>query len=105
MPETLIKSGQTTPAEGSENLRPRDFEPNAATGANTAGNGAICSCGATEHSAKSPDRCINGHLLRGNRAAAITGEHGAQFWREHNAELDAIASEIARDAGYLSFTA
>ncbi len=80
--------------------------PNGDNGTATAGNGQpICSCGATEYSAKSLKRCAKGHVLLGNQEAAITGEHGAQFWREHNEEIDASAGELARDAGYTSLSA
>lgn len=79
---------------------------NADTSEATASNSEpICNCGETRYSAKDSQRCINGHLLRGNRAAAITGEHGANFRREHSAEIDAMADQFARDAGYPSVKA
>jgi hypothetical protein len=75
--------------------------PSATTSAPTAGNGEpLCNCGATTRSNKDPQRCINGHLLRGNRAAAIVGEHGAQFWREQNAARNEIIKRLLRDAGF-----
>lgn len=106
MEDNPVKSGPTTPAEGSRNLRPPDSEPNAATGTNTAGNGAICSCGATTFTFKNgKKRCAKGHVLVGNDEASITGQHGAEFRREHSAELDAMADRFARDAGYASLEA
>jgi hypothetical protein len=80
--------------------------PNETTSEPSAGNGeAICSCGATTRSANSADRCANGRLLRGDRAAAIVSEHGADFRREHGAEIDAMADQFAREAGYSSLHA
>lgn len=72
----------------------------------TTGNEPRCSCGAGPHPTL-PGRCAGkpSHFMRGNRAASITGHHGAAWRREHEAEIRAMADEIARDYGYRSFDA
>lgn len=71
----------------------------------TQGNAACKHCGSTERSRKSANHCKCGKMLPGNRAAAIVGQHGADFRREHQAEIDAKADQFARDAGYHSVQA
>jgi hypothetical protein len=95
-------------AEGSRNLRPRDGStpetPDADTENVASGNGTCKVCGAGPD--VRPDRagrCVNGHFMPGNRAAAITGEHGARFRDEHGAEIQTMADRFARDSGYQSF--
>ncbi len=73
----------------------------------TNGNEPRCTkCGAGPHP-KLPGRCAGSpsHFIRGNRAAAITGQHGANFWREHSAEINAMADQFSREAGYSSLSA
>src|SRR5688572_24420613 len=79
--------------------------PNADTRETSQGNGPICSCGATTTSAKSRNHCARGHLTPGNRASAVTGHHGKDFRDKHGAEIEAMADQFARDAGYSSLKA
>ena len=72
----------------------------AETPAPTQGNVACSRCGSTERSPKSANHCKCGAMLPGNRAAAIIGQHGAAFWREHARTQDEMVDELLADFGY-----
>jgi len=73
--------------------------PSTSNGPATAANEPVCSCGAGRN-AKNPNHCAKGHLLPGNDAAAIIGDHGARFFRDNDTQLAKIVAELLSDVGY-----
>ena len=62
-------------------------------------DGPTCICKAGPH-AEHPDRCANGHVLRGNQAALVVGHRSRLFWQQHAEAQREIRDAIIVDAGH-----
>ena len=60
----------------------------------------VCKCGSTARSASDPSRCDRGHVLAGNTAAVLTGEHSVQFWSGAEGARRQLRDAVLSDNGY-----